>query len=505
MTTPKTRKAAPTTKTLTLEEINAFECRGFQERDIRKNISEHYGVRVKYDADGSIISHFYPYTKKGVVVGYKERALPKTFYIHGDAKGNDLELFGQNVAHGGNVLVITEGELDALAVAQAQYNHYQRFYPSVSIPSASTTNVLLEQRSWLRQFKTVVLCFDQDEAGQAATEKAAKIIGFDKVKIAKLPEKDPCEVLIKHGPERLMKCIWDAAAFDPAGIVRGETIWDRFVERQTIQSVPYPDCLRGLNAKTRGIRQGEISLFVSGTGSGKSTVIKEIILHLLKTTDDMVGVASLEESVGDTAEKLISMQLKKNLTDCQEPLSPKTLREAYEAVFGDQRLVLLDHQGSVGDESLLEKLEHLALSGCKYLILDHITIAVSEGAEGKTGNEAIDAVMSSLLKLVKKYNIWLGVISHLRKASNMQKPFEEGRLPTIDDIKGSGSIKQISFDIIGFARNMIAENAVERNTIKLRVLKCRYTGQTGDAGATFYEYDTNRLRHTDLIDFEAED
>src|SRR5690606_38768159 len=110
----------------------------------------------------------------------------------------------------------------------------------------------------------------------------------------------------------------------------------------------------------------------------------------------------------------------------------------------DERIMVLDHQGSVSDESLLDKIEQLALLGCTHIILDHITIAVSEGADGRSGNEAVDYVMSNLLKIVKKHNIWLGVISHLRKSGIMGPKFEEGELPTLDDIKGSGSIKQIS-------------------------------------------------------------
>jgi twinkle protein len=243
---------------------------------------------------------------------------------------------------------------------------------------------------------------------------------------------------------------------------------------------------------------GEIVLFTSGTGSGKSTVIKEIVLDILAETENMVGMVSLEESVGDTAEKFIGMKMETRLVQSQPEDKQK---EAFEAVFGDERLVLLDHQGSVSDESLVYKMEYLALMGCKHIILDHITIAVSEGQGDKTGNEAIDAMMSDLLKLVKKHNIWLGVISHLRKGKNDQKAFEEGRLPSLDDIKGSGSIKQICFDIVAFARNMIAPDVVERNTIKFRVLKARFTGDTGDAGQVCYNTSTGRLNKQEMVDF----
>jgi twinkle protein len=107
--------------------------------------------------------------------------------------------------------------------------------------------------------------------------------------------------------------------------------------------------------------------------------------------------------------------------------------------------------------------------------------------------------MSDLLKIVKKHNLWMGVVSHLRKG---EKPFEEGHLPSIDDIKGSGSIKQISFDILAFARNMVAESVTDRNTIRLRVLKSRFTGLTGDCGNTCYNPETGRLFKHRFVDFE---
>jgi len=227
------------------------------------------------------------------------------------------------------------------------------------------------------------------------------------------------------------------------------------------------------------------------------------VLDLLDKTDDKIGMISLEESVGDTAEKFIQMKLQRNLQEYDVSLEEQ--EEASRAVFGTEQLVLLDHQGSVGDESLIDKIEYMALMGCKYLILDHITIAVSEGAEGYTGNEAIDKVMSDLLKLTKKHNIWLGVISHLRKVQGGGSTFEQGKLPSMDDIKGSGSIKQISFDIIGFARDMANEDEEIRNTINFIVLKSRFTGKTGPAGHAKYNHDTTRLKYYDehAIDFEV--
>jgi twinkle protein len=169
------------------------------------------------------------------------------------------------------------------------------------------------------------------------------------------------------------------------------------------------------------------------------------------------------------------------------------LKIGFDTVFNDDRVILLDHQGSMNDDSIIDKLEYMALSGCKYLYIDHITILVSEGAEHLQGNEAQDKIMNDLLKIVKRHDVWIGLVSHLRKVLTGSKSFEQGKLPTLDDIKGSGSIKQISMDVIAFARDMTSEDVQIRNTIKMSVLKCRFTGLTGPVPGAFYVYDTGRL------------
>ena len=456
------------------------------DRGISAEVAAHLGIRLEYDSERRISHHYYPYGPSS----WKVRALPKSFTVQG---GLPNQFFGQDQAVGGKTLIITEGELDCAAVCQAHLNHYKRFYPVVSLASASDMKAPIAQRDWLKSFESVVLLLDSDEAGQSATEKLARIIGIDRVKIGTLPQKDASEALSADPTGKtILQAIWSALPYSPAGVVQGEELWSAYQDRLSTVSIPYPDCMRGINDKTKGMRMGEITLFTSGTGSGKSTLIKEIILHLLYTSDDKIGLVSLEESPGDTIEKLITMVARK-----KEP-SEDEAREAFDKITGGDKFLLLDHQGSVSDSSLTDKIEELCLLGCKYIILDHLTIAVSEGAEGLDGNAATDKVMSDLLKVCKQHNVWLGVISHLRKTSSGGTAFEEGKLASMDDIKGSGSIKQISFDIIAFARNLVADDEQDRNTIHMRVLKSRYTGFTGDAGSAVYNTDTTRLHYVDI-------
>ena len=473
--------------------------RGFRERHITKKTCAFFGVQsVEQSAGGKIIQHWYPYAnKEGVVESHKVRTMPKEFRVVPSGV-TPSQLFGQHLFQsGGKRIIVTEGELDALAVGQALYDQYDRFYPVVSLPlgAGSAVKSLGAQVNYLRSFDEVVLAFDQDEAGQKAVKEACKIIGADKAKIATLPEKDPSDVLVNHGYKKLMQCIWDAEQWRPAEIMSVSDIWKEVEEYSEMECIPYPPCLTGLNDKVKGMRQGEITLFTSGTGSGKSTMMREIMYHLLTTTEDVkIGIVSLEESAAETARRLAGLAINKNPAKEEIPLDE--LKEGFDKVFGSGRVQLLKHEDCALGSDILEYLDFMAVTGCTHLFLDHITLLTSEGFNDLTGNEATDKAMNILSRMVKRRNIWLGLISHIRKMGDAGKSFEDGIMPTMDDIKGSGAIKQICYDILGFTRNLNAEKAETRNTIRLAVLKSRYTGLTGPAGKAKYDYPTGRLNHS---------
>ena len=119
--------ARPPSGALSLYEINTYSQYPITSRGISLETVKHLGIRMETNEDGTPASHFYPYTKAGSTAAFKERKLPKDFRIHGDFK--DVELFGQAQAANGKTLVITEGELDTAAVAEAYKLQYGRYYP----------------------------------------------------------------------------------------------------------------------------------------------------------------------------------------------------------------------------------------------------------------------------------------------------------------------------------------------------------------------------------------
>ena len=477
---------------LTLDEIANLPVDGF--RNISKKVLYNAGVKVEYDENRNIISHFYPITVNKKVKAYKKRIVAtKDFRSIG--KADVPELFNQCNSGKRKNLVITEGEIDCLSILEMLTKAKAQFdVVSIVNGAQSARRNIASNLEFVNKYEKVFLAFDNDEHGIESAIDVAHVIKPGKAHIVNNIHKDANEALCKEQSETYLADIWSAKAYKPDNFVSGEKIWQAFKERSEVKSIAYPDCLKGLNDKLFGMRLGEITLFTSGTGSGKSTVVKETILNLLDKTEDKIGLISLEESIGDTATKLIGMSINKNIR-MPGDVSDEEARTGYDKVFKDERLILLDHQGSVADNSLLDRIEYLAALGCNYLILDHITIAVSEGIDGATGNEAVDKVMSSLLKIVKRYNIHLTLISHLRKSSGEGKSFEEGVMPNLDSIKGSGSIKQISFDIVGFARNMMAAEKSDRNIVKFAVLKSRFSGDTGMCGQATYNVSTGRLNY----------
>ena len=60
-------------------------------------------------------------------------------------------------------------------------------------------------------------------------------------------------------------------------------------------------------------------------------------------------------------------------------------------------------------------------------------------------------------------------------------------------LRGSASIGHLSDGVIGLERNQQEDDPILANTTTIRILKNRYTGDTGVATHLFYNKDTGRL------------
>ena len=452
-------------------------------RKLREDICRKYGYSIsEYKGEPCHLANFR--TADGTLVAQKVRSPGKKFSVVGD--GKNMPLFGQHLFNGGKSVVITEGEIDALSVATA----FDGKWPCVSLPSGAQSAVkAVEQHyEWLSQFEKVVLCFDQDEPGKKAMLAVAEKLPVGKAFIMRLPEpyKDPNEVLVALGTGPLTQAYWNASPWRPDGIVAIKDLRERVLNPVIVPSLPYP--WMGLNAKLGGLRKGEMVTITSGSGLGKSTLLREIAYDLLMNHGQAIGGMFLEESNVRTIEGLMSIHLNKNLIVDRRSASQQELTQAY-ADLSDKPLYLWDHFGSNDVDTVISKIRYMAKAlNVDYVLLDHLSILVS-GIDTGDERRTIDVALTKLRTLVSEVGIGLILVSHLRRPSG-DKGFEDGATVSLNALRGSHSIAQLSDAVIGLQKD--ADDPTS-DALHAVVLKNRFSGDKGHATALNYDRSTGRL------------
>ena len=404
-----------------------------------------------------------------------------------DVDGNTVAQklrYGQNLwRDGGKHLCVVEGELDALSMSQAFDNKWA--VVSVKTGAAGAKKDIAKSLEWIEKFDSVVFMFDNDPVGKSAALECAAMLSPRKAKIASLPLKDASDMIQAGRQSELIDAFWSAREFAPDGIINGEDLWEEVSTEKEVHTVPYP--YEGLNNKIGGCRLGEIVTVTAGSGLGKSQLTREFAYHLLNE-GATIGYVALEESSKRTAQGLMSLYLNK-LVHLQD-VPTEELREAFDATLGTGRVFMYDHWGSTESDNLLGKIRYLARGcGCQYIILDHISIVVS-GIEGGDERRIIDNMMTQLRSLTEELGIGLIVVSHLRRP-NGDKGHEEGIMTSLSQLRGSAAIAQLSDIVIGLERNQ--QDAENSNTTTVRILKNRWSGETGVAGQLHFNTTTGRM------------
>lgn len=432
--------------------------------------------------------------QQGNIVAQHLRFPNKDFVWLGDSK--NVQLWGQHLwGQGGKKVVITEGEIDAMSVSQLQSNKW----PVVSIPSGvqNAKKAIMRNLEWLETFEEVILMFDMDEPGRGAVEQCAPLFTPGKCKVATLPLKDANDCLVQGKGEEVIRAIWNAKVYRPDGIVQGNELWDVVCQEDAFVSMPYP--WEGLNTITRGARLGELVVLTAGSGIGKSAVVREISYDLL-LKGETIGMLMLEETTKRTAIGLMGLAADLPLHLDRTGVSEDQLKDAFDVTLGTGRVYLYEHFGSTDVDNLLSRIRYLAKGcGCRWIFLDHLSIVVSGHATEGDERKLIDEIMTKLRTLVQELNIGMFVVSHLRRPTG-DKGHEQGAETSLSQLRGSHAIAQLADMVIGLERDQQGDKP---HITALRILKNRFSGETGIACYLAYDRETGRLHECDP-DFEEE-
>lgn len=463
-----------------------------KDRGIDKKTAEVYKVTYVEDPS-SFMVHVYPYTSKGNHVANKGRLREKKDFRWAGAT-NNIDLFGQSAFPAGSArsLTIVEGECDAMAAYQMNGG-----FPVVSIRGAdSAVKDIKNNYEYVNSFDDIVICFDADEAkvkpdgtvfypGQEAALKVAEILPIGKVRILTLKEhKDPNDYLQSGKKKSFISEWWDASHYTPAKLKTGKDLWDEIINPPEFETISYP--FEGLNEMTYGIRLSEFVVVNAQPKIGKSTILGEITYHILKENPESgVGLMRLEESNRDTALNLMSIHANKrlHLPDVWEGCTDEEIKSYFDATVNTSRVVVWDHFGSNNIEAVLDKIRHMKALGCNYIILDHLSIIVSDqdGDERKQ----LDELATKLKTLCMELNICILAVVHQNR---------EGK------IRGTAGIEQLANIVIRLERDKEHVNELMRNTLKVVVSENRFTGETGTACNLLYDQETGRLAETEIED-----
>lgn len=450
-----------------------------EDRGLSKSAINKYKVTVG-TGDEAFEAIFPRFNAEGLHVANQVRYPEKGFSCEGDI--NKACLFGQQLfPSGGRSITVTEGYYDAMSAFQM--TGYR--YPNVGVMSASTAKKeVVNNFEYLNSFDKIILNFDNDDPGRKAAKECAILFEPGKVSLLFLKKeglKDANDYLKEDLSKAYISEWFDAPTFMPDGVQLGSDpkLRDEVLEYVEPRSIPYP--WEGLNNKLYGIRTSELVLLTADTGVGKTSVMKEIEYALLFHPDLIkeeigVGFLHLEEPKRKLAQGLMSIHNNKPYHFPDVERTKEELLQAYDEVINTPRVVIWDHFGSNDIDVVLAKIRHMAALGCRYIMVDHLSIIVSD----QSGDERkqLDEISTKIKTLTMNLDIAVFCVIHVNRQGQ---------------VRGSAGPEQVANTILRLERDKKDLNAWRRNITKITVEKNREYGRTGPAAYLYYNEMTGRL------------
>jgi twinkle protein len=490
---PRNAKDIPKTARLTrskeeikaeIEEINECSAMDLPERRLRKDVLDKYGVKVSVSQlDGTTPRVVYfPYRKDGVLKRYKARLLGEK-RIWNIAEDNNVDLFGWQEAleSGARRLIITEGEYDALALTKILEIYTPEKWKDLTPAIVSlingaggiTKDLGKVANQIRRQFKEVSLCFDNDEAGQKATEEALKILPY--ATVINLPGKDANDCLKDgKGKQAYAAATFNASKPKNSHLVLGSSLRDLARQRPKM-GLSWP--WEGFTKLTRGIRRGETYYFGAGVKLGKSELVNAIGEHLIVHHGLPVLFCKPEEDKVKTYQMLVGKAAGRIFHDPNIEFDEEAFDKA-EPLIGD-KAIIVDNYQFVNWDNLKDDIRYAVNNdGVKDIIIDPIT-CFTNGMSASDANEFLLGWAAELAAMSKDLDFTSYIFCHL-KAPLQGLPHERGGEVMSTQFTGSRAMMRSCHMMVGLEGNKDPElPEIERNVRKLKILEDRNLGASG--------------------------
>ncbi|MGV2346117.1 MAG UNVERIFIED_CONTAM: toprim domain-containing protein [Methylobacterium ajmalii] len=392
-------------------------------------------------------------------------------------------------------VVITEGELDAMSVAQV--SDFKFACVSVNTGAKGAAKVLKANYLWLDRFEEIILWFDADEPGQAAVDECAKLFKVGKVRVAKAPEglKDASDCLQQDRPGDITTAIFAATKWTPAGIRNAADLAKDVVapKEEDATGWSFEWVWPEVHAFLGPIRPGQVVYHVAGTGLGKTTAIAELEYDLVHRQGARCFHMGFEDSRRDVLLRLLSVHTSLRLDI--NPLCDEDMLRLHAEVFGAGNVHLFDPETAEWTvDAILSYVRFCAKAlDCQIGFLDPLSFIAAGLEQGEDERRTLDKVSRDLAALAKELGVHLQVTHHLTRP--MGTAHEEGAQTSLNQVRGSGGIANFASIVVGHERNQQAEGEASLIT-RLRSLKNRPRSKTGVMVHLKYNLGTGRLLPT---------
>ena len=394
------------------------------------------------------------------LVNVKYRDGRKNFKLY---KGAEKIFYNINSIVGYDWCVITEGEMDALALHEAGIKNV------ISVPNGATLNsnnldYLDNCIDYFEDKEKIILAVDADEAGQALRYEFIRRLGAEVCYLVDFNgNKDPNDFLIEHGAEELRKVIATASQVPLEGV---STLKD--IEADLLDFVHNgfkPGFQVGLENFDR-IFSTYTSQFITVTGipsSGKSDFVDQMCIGYNKNYGWKTAYASPENKPNFLhAHKLIRKTWEGMPT--KDDVGSDKWKQITEHI--NDNYFFIDMDRYTLEDVLRKGAELVKRKGIKCLVIDPFNKIRDVDCRTEDVNRYTMEYLTKIETFAKKYDVLVMVVAHPTKMYRDK----EGKIeePTMYSIKGGGEWYDASY------HGLLVHRDYEAKTVKVKVLKVKF-------------------------------
>jgi len=409
-----------------------------------------------------------------------------------DRRGVKSCVYNLDVAQSSRYAVVTEGELDCLALQSAGV------YGVMSVPDGASASY--KSSNWLEdleRFDRVTLCFDNDEAGREGALALRDRVGKTRCDIVSVPEvldgegnllTDACDFARHNVIDKLKNAIRSTST-------DYDSDYESFYSNRRMEALredydaPRPlGISTGLSAFDEligGFRAGEFTMMLGHTGCGKSLAATSFALNVAQQGFGVL-LCSLENTELDVGWRVVTQISGKPphaKAGSTVRMSPRELEVAMRKLE-DLPLNIIPAFGEFDITRFCKNVERAARrDDVKFVVLDHLLFAVSSIQGGSSEREAISRAVHKL----KACAVETG--THILCLTHPSRNARDKDVPSAQDMMGSQACESVSDNVIGVERVQSEDGQpMEQPISKLHLMKLR-SGRSGRLGNCVVGFD----------------